>query len=389
MNELSPLQGLGSRIESTIVLYHCEMFCIAHKSLTDAYRKHKWTTIKKARPGIIFDKQDTWWAYVQPLAYPRVTGYGTTLQAALQSLLDQLETGPQQWMMACAAATIEQHMIAAQPTNRNQEATTKPDLSVYTFEQRSGSNSGCSSSIASRPPNSLPRNPTLIAQTTPVDAYLPNSQQLSESIVRGLRQTDADPMHRLISSSAALAASVKRHQQAGMTPSHTGLWPFSFNKSAGFVSPTISSGSVSSTATINPAVSQPLPPGTLTSSSFDQSTSHRVGKPSAPIHQAAQVEHDFSSSLAHNTSGDVSQVIPSKQSEDMRGKVSQTTNSGIRERAQKRIQVEEYSQIIRGEPQSKAIKFEDQPQRTDVEEQLQEVKVEERPWKKIKLEDSD
>lgn len=387
LNTLSPLQGLSQRIESMTILYHCKTHGCANGLLADAYRRCRWTKIKGARPDVIFDKDTTWWAYVQPEEYSRVTGYGTTLQGALQGLLDQLEIGPQQWMMACAAATLEQHMIADQPTNRNQQTTTKPDLSVYTFAQGSGSNYGSSS--APRLPNSLPHNPALVAQYATADAYFHDSQQLSESIVRGLRQNDADPMHRLISSSAAFAASIKRHQQESvMTPNYTGPLPSNFDNSVGFMSPAVSYGSVVSAATINPAVSQPFLQGAVTPNSFDQTISHRIGQPSAPVCQAAQTKQNFSSSSAHNTTVDIPQADRSKQSEDMRGESSQKTNSGVSERAQKRVHVEEYSQIIRVEPQSKAIKFEDQPPKIENEEHLQKIKVEERPSKKIKLEDS-
>ena len=109
---------------------------------------------------------------------------------------------------------------------------------------------------------------------------------------------------------------------------------------------------------------------------------------SEDVCQAAQTKQNFSSSSAHNTTVDIPQADRSKQSEDMRSESSQKTNSDVREQAQKQVQVEEYSQIIRVEPQSKAIKFEDQPPKIENEEHLQKIKVEERPSKKIKLEDS-
>lgn len=320
MNELFPLQGLGSRIESMIFLVHRAIHAFAHDLLADAYRKHQWTKIKKARPDIIFDKEaTTWWAYVQPQEYPRVVGYGTTLQAALQSLLDQLQVGPQQWMIACAAATLEQHTIPDQATNRDPETTTKPDLSVYTFAQGSISNSDVSTSIPPTLLSTQPHNPKLIAQPATADTYLHDHQKMSESIVRGIRQKDTSPMHRLMSSSAAFAASIKRYQQEpGITPTHTGPWTISSNNSAGFVLSAVSNDHVVPAAMINPAVYQPFLPGASTSSSFDQTMSRRIGQPSTPVCQAAQTEQDFSSSLAHNTVVDTPRTDRSKQSSTLR-----------------------------------------------------------------------
>jgi len=342
---------------------------------------------KKARPDIIFDKENTWWAYVQPQEYPRVVGYGTTLRAALQSLLDQLQVGPQQWMIACAAATLEQHTMPDQATNRGPGSTTQPDLSVHTFAQESGSNSGSSTSIPPTLSSAPSQNPRLIAQPATADTYLHNHQQLSESIVRGIRQKDTSPMYRLMSSSAAFTASINRHQQGlGMTPIHKGPWSINFSNSAGFMLSSATDDNVVSAAATNPAVSQPFLQGALTPSSFDQTTSDDIQQLSAPVHQAAQIEHDFPPLPAHDASIDVTKVDQTSQGDEMYGGQSQTSNPGVDERARKPIQVEENSQKIEVEQQSKAIQLEDQPSRPEIGEQLQKIKVEDRPSKKIKIE---
>lgn len=390
MNELSPLQGLGSRIESTIILYHCEMYGFAHKLLPDAYRKHKWTKIKKERPYIIFDKETTWWAYVQPQAYPRVTGHGTTLQAALQSLLDQLDMGPQQWMVSFTATIIQQAMTANQATDRKPGMTTTPDLSVYTFAQGSSSNSGSSSSVVSTLPSPLPQNPTLMAPPAELGPFLQSAQKFCNAVVREMSQKVTNPTPRPMSSSATWAAPVKHHQQVfSMTPNYMGPWPSKFKDSTDVVSPTIPNDRAVLADMTNPAVSQPFVQGALTSNFFNQTTSDQLGQPSAPFCEATPIEHELSSLPAHNTSVNIPQVDQTKQGHEMHGASGQSPNPGTGERAHKRTQVEEYSQVIRVEPQSKAIKFEDQPQKSDSEEQLHEIKAEERPSKKIKIEHSD
>ncbi|KAH0144605.1 hypothetical protein KCU67_g13005, partial [Aureobasidium melanogenum] len=90
MNELTRLYGLGART-------------------ANAYEEFRWGKTKKERPEIVSDKytcckpptnaaHNSWWAYVQPPDYPRVIGYGKTLEEALTSVYPQLQLGPQQWM---------------------------------------------------------------------------------------------------------------------------------------------------------------------------------------------------------------------------------------------------------------------------------------------------
>ncbi|KAH0291480.1 hypothetical protein KCU62_g2860, partial [Aureobasidium sp. EXF-3399] len=365
INTLSPLQSLGSRIEN-------------------AYRSRRWTKIKGARPDVIFDKDTTWWTYVQPEEYPPVIGCGTTLQAALQGLLDQLQVGPQQWM-----AIVRKHMFANQATDRSPGMTPHPGLSVYPFAQGSSSNSGNSSSFTSTLPNPLPHNPTCVAPPAERGPLLQKVQQLCNSI----RETIPDVttfIQRPISSSTTWAAPVKLHQQMPtMTPNYMGPRPSNLHTSAGLVSPTVPNDRVVPADMTNPAVSQPFVQGALTSSFLNQTTSDQIGQPSAPFCEATQIEHDLSSLPAHYTSVNIPQVDQPKQGDEMHGASGQTPNPGTGERAQKRTQVEEYSQVIRVEPQSKVIKFEDQPQKSDSEEQLHEIKAEERPSKKIKIEYSD
>lgn len=77
--------------------------------LADAYEEFRWGKTKKERPEIGSDKDtcckpptnaahNSWWAYVRPPDYPRVIGYGKTLEEALRSVYPQLQLGPQQWM---------------------------------------------------------------------------------------------------------------------------------------------------------------------------------------------------------------------------------------------------------------------------------------------------
>lgn len=377
LNKLAPLQSLCSRIECMIILHHRGIHHLAHNLLADVYNRFQWSKKKKARPDIIFDKDSTWWAYVQPQAYPRVTGYGTTLQAALQSLLDQLSGSPQQWMMAMAEVRLQG---ANQAIDCISKKTTKPDLSTYTFVQGSSSNSGSSSSFTPTLPNPLPRNPTLIAPPAERGPFLQEVQQLCNSI----RETIPDVtnlIQRSMSSSTTRNAPVKHHQQMPtMTLNYMGPLPSNFQTSAGLVSPTIPNGNVVTAAMTNPPVSQPFLQGHFTPSSFDQPTSHRVNQPTAPIYQAAQIKQDFSSLPPHNTSVDVPEVNQARQSDNTPGGAGQTPKAGTAEPTQKRMRVEEQPQKIK--PQG-------QPMKTETEEQPQKIKVEERPLKKIKVEDSD
>lgn len=63
----------------------------------DVYSTFHWGKRKQLKPDVLFDKQtcckppinaahNTWWASMQPPDYPRVIGYGNTLEGALNSL---------------------------------------------------------------------------------------------------------------------------------------------------------------------------------------------------------------------------------------------------------------------------------------------------------------
>ncbi|TIA27992.1 hypothetical protein D6C79_10427 [Aureobasidium pullulans] len=98
MNSLTGLQSLEGRIKN-------------------AY-KAQWARTGEEMPEILFDKefrpdacissvQILWYACIQGKDYPRVTGYGTTIQNASKDLLSQLCDGPQRWLAKLAVERDE------------------------------------------------------------------------------------------------------------------------------------------------------------------------------------------------------------------------------------------------------------------------------------------
>ncbi|THV90917.1 hypothetical protein D6D26_09260 [Aureobasidium pullulans] len=98
MNSLTGLQSLEGRIKN-------------------AY-KAQWARTGEEMPEILFDKefrpdacissvQILWYACIQGKDYPRVTGYGTTIQNACKDLLSQLCDGPQKWLAKLAVERDE------------------------------------------------------------------------------------------------------------------------------------------------------------------------------------------------------------------------------------------------------------------------------------------
>ncbi|THY17696.1 hypothetical protein D6D01_07442 [Aureobasidium pullulans] len=85
--------------------------------MNNAY-KAWWARTGEETPEILFDKElrpDTcinsvhimWYACIQGKDYPRVTGYGTTIQGAFKDLLSQLNEGPQKWLAKLAVERDE------------------------------------------------------------------------------------------------------------------------------------------------------------------------------------------------------------------------------------------------------------------------------------------
>ncbi|KAH0275574.1 hypothetical protein KCU91_g4465, partial [Aureobasidium melanogenum] len=133
MNQLSPLQSLGQRIQNVYSTFH-------------------WGKRKQLKPDVLFDKQtccnppinaahNTWWASMQPPEYPRVIGYGNTLEGALNSLYSQLQLGPQQWM-AIYGAQNQGNIIANGAQSQISGASTTPYVTYPMSTQSLSSGSG-------------------------------------------------------------------------------------------------------------------------------------------------------------------------------------------------------------------------------------------------------
>lgn len=117
-------------------------------SLAGAFKRFHWGLTKDERPTVVFDKEtcckaptnalhNTWWAYVAPAYHPCVTGFGKTLQEALQSLYDQLQLGPEKYTALYDARP--QRSIIANGTNLD---TTMLGVTMATFNPSFSSGPG-------------------------------------------------------------------------------------------------------------------------------------------------------------------------------------------------------------------------------------------------------
>lgn len=110
--------------------------------LPDAY-KARWARSGQDTPEVLFDKEfrpDTrnisvhilWYACIQGKDYPHVTGYGTTIQDALEDLLSQLYEGPQKWLAKLAVerdafvSELKQKQMAKDKKHSPVQLATKP-----------------------------------------------------------------------------------------------------------------------------------------------------------------------------------------------------------------------------------------------------------------------
>ncbi|KAH0370142.1 hypothetical protein KCU65_g2782, partial [Aureobasidium melanogenum] len=133
VNQLFPLQSLGQRIQNVYSMFH-------------------WGKRKQLKPDVLFDKQtccnapnnaahNTWWPSMQPPDYPRVIGYGSTLEEALNSLYNQLQLGPQLWM-AIYGAQNQGNVITNGAQSQISGASTIPYVTYPTSTQSLSSGSG-------------------------------------------------------------------------------------------------------------------------------------------------------------------------------------------------------------------------------------------------------
>ncbi|KAG9844060.1 hypothetical protein KCU98_g9223, partial [Aureobasidium melanogenum] len=137
-NELSPLQSLGSRIES-------------------AFKKFQWGLTKNERSIVVFDKvtcckaptnavHNTWWAYVAPAYHPCVTGFGKTLQKALESLYDQPKLGPEIY-----TTTYDAQIMRSIVSNGTNLDTTMPGVKIPTLTKSLTSGPGSQTQLPAAP----------------------------------------------------------------------------------------------------------------------------------------------------------------------------------------------------------------------------------------------
>ncbi|THX05653.1 hypothetical protein D6D13_06996 [Aureobasidium pullulans] len=111
-------------------------------TLADAY-KARWARSGQDTPEVLFDKEfrpDTrnisvhilWYACIQGKDYPHVTGYGTTIQDALEDLLSQLYEGPQKWLAKLVVerdafvSELKQKQMAKDKKHSPVQLATKP-----------------------------------------------------------------------------------------------------------------------------------------------------------------------------------------------------------------------------------------------------------------------
>ncbi|THW54580.1 hypothetical protein D6D20_10118 [Aureobasidium pullulans] len=116
--------------------------------MNNAY-KARWARSGQDTPEVLFDKEfrpDTrnisvhilWYACVQGKDYPHVTGYGTTIQDALEDLLSQLYEGPQKWLAKLAVerdafvSELKQKQMAKDKKHSPVQLATKPSAAILT-----------------------------------------------------------------------------------------------------------------------------------------------------------------------------------------------------------------------------------------------------------------
>lgn len=79
-----------------------------------------------------------WYACIQGKDYPRVTGYGTTIQNALEDLLSQLYEGPQKWLAKLVVerdafvSKLKQEQMAKDKKHSPAQLGTKPSAAIST-----------------------------------------------------------------------------------------------------------------------------------------------------------------------------------------------------------------------------------------------------------------
>ncbi|THZ57015.1 hypothetical protein D6C86_07446 [Aureobasidium pullulans] len=158
--------------------------------MNNAY-KARWARSGQDTPEVLFDKEfrpDTrnnsvhilWYACVQGKDYPHVTGYGTTIQGALEDLLSQLYEGPQKWL---AKLAVERDAFVSE-LKQKQMAKDKKHSPVQLATKPSAANA------VPTPPSS-----SLVAPSPPVSAGTPT--QVSNFIFTGHPAVSKKPTDKI------------------------------------------------------------------------------------------------------------------------------------------------------------------------------------------------